>query len=85
MTSEDQNHEADQRNSQLPCLAMYVDHWPSGEFYWVVMESGDHVHWRRLDIAGKQWHTWIEAFDAGNTKLLKLMANPLRRAMSSPP
>ena len=65
------------RHLHLRRVAVFVNEPHPGDFYWrVLIEStGDAYIWLDIEGAQEPHPTWISAFEAGNTALLKLVAD----------
>ncbi|UUZ76814.1 hypothetical protein LP414_04760 [Polaromonas sp. P1(28)-13] len=64
------------RDLHLRRVAVFVYEPDPGDFYWVLIESKDDAYmWLDIEGAQEPHPTWIRAFEAGNTTLLKLVAD----------
>jgi hypothetical protein len=60
--------------NHLRRLSAYVDETEPGLFYWVLHESTDDATvWVDISSSPDAYPMWIDAFDAGNAELLKLV------------
>ena len=61
---------------QLHSIGVFVDEPDPGCFYWIIHESTeDATVWLDVSASEESFLTWLEAFENGNTALLKLVAD----------
>lgn len=57
-------------------IAVFIDEPEHGQFHWVIHEStGDASVWTDLCSSKESYPMWIDAWDAGNVALLKLVGD----------
>ena len=57
-------------------VASYVDEPRQGQYFWVIIESvEDGSVWEELKGSDKIYESWLQAHEAGNAELLKLVEN----------
>jgi len=62
--------------SHLRHISVFVDEPDPGHFHWVLHESTeDATVWTEIESSEESYPMWLDAFDAGNVALLKLVAD----------
>jgi hypothetical protein len=60
--------------NHLRRVSVFIDETEPGAFYWVLHESTeDATVWKDIDSSPDAYPMWIDAWDAGNVALLKLV------------
>ncbi|RYH40008.1 MAG: hypothetical protein EON54_18605 [Alcaligenaceae bacterium] len=60
--------------THLRRIAVFIDEPEPGHFHWVVHESTEDASvWLDLASSDESYPMWIDAWDAGNVALLKLV------------
>ena len=60
--------------THLRHISVFVDQLALGRFTWVLHESTDDASvWTEVETSNESFASWIDAFEAGNVALLKLV------------